>query len=114
MMNMRKWYRALALCLPYAYLSMLGDALWGTVTVYIVSGIWAVLVAGRSARKKQWFPILIGDIIGFLLSLILSRCTSVERWNDYFKPFSPGGMVCVVALGLALLQWSGCRAFTRK
>ena len=114
MMNVRKRCLTIGLCLTYAYLSMLGDALWGTVAVYIASGICVALIAGKAAREKQWFPIVIGNVIGFLLSLLLSGCTSVGRWNDYFKPFSPGGMVCVVAAGLALLQWIFCRAAVRK
>ena len=95
---MKKYVLPLCCSVPFAFLSMYGDAVWGTMLIYAASAA-SILVLRRSVqRAERHLDCGIGCSCGLLISLLLSACVEAERWQWYFKPFSAEGWSVLLSL----------------
>ncbi len=95
---MKKYVLPVGCSVPFAFLSMYGDAVWGTMLIYAASAV-SILVLRRSVqRAERRLGCGIGCGCGLLFSLLLSACVEAERWQWYFKPFSAEGWSVLLSL----------------
>ena len=74
-------------CVPYVFLGMYGDKIYHNLWLY---GLMIVAMAGlsRYCRKtKRIHIIMIGNLLSFLSSYLLTQYLATENWNYYFKAF---------------------------
>lgn len=101
-------------CVPYAFLTLWGQAEWGTL------GLCALFLAGMAAilllcRGKDAFLALLGaDALSCLASCLCVFLFQQERWSGYFKPMTPLSLVFSLFLLALLLQLIAWRAMGRK
>lgn len=105
---MNKWLiRGLLLigyCIPFAFLSMYGDATYGTMLLY------ALMIAGLSIlcsgviKSKQFAVVIFGNMLSFIISYIFVQEFYTDKWGWYFKPFTANGLLIVISFFTILVQ----------
>ena len=82
-------------CIPYVFLCLYGDAVWGTGLVY---GISVAAMAGLcvfACKMQQKKFVILGNVISFAVSELCVLLFAMEKFNYYFKPFSAHMLVAV-------------------
>ena len=104
----------LAYCVPFAFLSVNGDASSGTMLFY------GVMIAGLSllcwgAIKTNNVPILyIGNAISFVSSYGVAKLSGLEPMGHYFKPFTSYGLIIAISVMAIIIQTVIVLSFARK
>ena len=91
-------------CIPYVFLCLYGDAVWGTGLVYAAV---AAVVAGLCAfacKMQQIKFVVLGNIISFAVSELCIFLFALETFNYYFKPFSAHVLVGICSVIGILIQ----------
>ncbi len=86
-------------CVPYAFLGMYGDRIWGTPLLYLTLLVPAALCM-RWQRRNFGRLVLVGNGVSALLSGLLSWWL-LSAQDAYFKPFGVLGFFAF----LTLLSW---------
>ena len=71
-------------CVPYVFLCLYGDAVWGTGLVYAAA---AAVVAGLcvfACKMQQIKFVVLGNIISFAVSELCILLFALEKFNYYF------------------------------
>lgn len=111
-------------CIPFGYITMYADCLdpfSGSVVEGIRSGtlvdigsvfyLFAFLLAGAlllgtcTGFMGYYRAAIIGNILSFLVSLVLTMGITDPVWNTYFAPFGPIGFLILVTLIFIAIQW---------
>ena len=84
----------------YAY----GDAMHGTMLYYgvMIAALWLLFRA--ALRLEAGRLILWGNLLSFGMSLAALRTSSLEERAWYFKPFTPLGLIALIAGAAAAVQ----------
>ena len=94
----------IAYCVPFAFLSVNGDATSGTML------FCGVMIAGFAllcliAIKTNNVPILyIGNVISLASSYGVAKLTGLEPMGHYFKPFTSYGLIIVISVVAIIIQ----------
>lgn len=91
-------------CIPYIFLCMYGDAVWGTGLVYGFAAIAMGLLCVLACKTQNIKFVVIGNIISFAVSESCIVLFAMEKLNYYFKPFSVHKMACVCTVIAILIQ----------
>lgn len=89
---------------PYVYLGMYGDKNFRNLLLY---GLMIVAMVGLSRyckRTKRIHVVLIGNILSFLNSYLLTLYLSTDNWDSYFKAFPPTIRTIDFSLIMVVLQ----------
>lgn len=103
-----------AYCIPYAFLSVNGDATSGTMLFY------GVMIAGFSllclgAIKINNVPILyIGNAVSFASSYAAAKLSGLEPMGHYFKPFTSYGLIIAISVVAIIIQTVIVLIYARK
>lgn len=103
-----------AYCIPYAFLSVNGDATSGTMLFY------GVMIAGFSllclgAIKTNNVPILyIGNAVSFASSYAAAKLSGLEPMGHYFKPFTSYGLIIAISVVAIIIQTVIVLIYARK
>ena len=101
-------------CVPYAFLTLWGQAERGTL------GLYALFLAGMAAilllcRGKDAFLAMLGaDALSCLASCLCVFLFRKEGWDACFRPMTPLSLVFSLFLLALLLQLIAWRAIGRK
>jgi len=90
--------------IPYVFLSMNEDAVYGTLWFYLITIAAFSLMTAAAVVNKNKAAIAHGNIVSCLLSLVFTAVFQNEKWLWYFKPFGPYQLVITLSLVLLLLQ----------
>ena len=94
----------IAYCVPFAFLSVNGDATSGTLLFYGVMIVGFVLLCW-GAIKTSNVPILyIGNVISFASSYGIAKLSGLEPMGHYFKPFTSYGLIIAISVVAIIIQ----------
>ena len=93
----------LVYCVPFVFMAMNEDAVYGTCWFYLVMIISFVGLSYLCAKTKNVSLIFIGNALSFVSSCIFAWNFQTPKWEWYFKPFLPNQLIIfetVVALAV--------------
>lgn len=105
---MKTWALRLALlllyCVPFAFLSVNGDATSRTMIFYVLLVIgFAGLCWG--AVKTNNIPIIyIGNVLSFASSYIVAKVSGLDSMGYYFKPFTAYSLIVALSIVAVICQ----------
>lgn len=91
-------------CIPYIFLCLYGDAVWGTGLVYGAAAAAMGLLCVFACKMQQIKMVVIGNIISFAVSELCIMLFALEKFNYYFKPFSAHMLVGICTVIGILIQ----------
>ena len=77
-----------AYSVPYAYLAVAGDALWGTMSLFGVMGVALTVLSVISIRQQRMCVMIFGNAMSLLASIAVAWWTKTDAMGAYFKPFT--------------------------
>lgn len=93
----------LAYCVPYQFLAMYGDHHFNTILLYGFMVICFGVLTWIAVKNNLVVTLVIGNILSCILSYFFIQYSSYD-WSDYFKPFSPVGLLLFVTIILFISQ----------
>ena len=96
----------IAYCVPYAFLSINGDANYGTMMFYGVMVVAFFLLCFVSVKTNNIASIFIGNILSFVSSSISLMFGDLEAMSWYFKPFTAQSLLMVISIVVMIIQVS--------
>ena len=96
----------IAYCVPYAFLSINGDANYGTMMFYGVMVGAFFLLCLVSIKTNNIANIFIGNILSFVSSSISLMFGDLEAMSWYFKPFTAQSLLMVISIVVMIIQVS--------
>ena len=91
-------------CIPYIFLCLYGDAVWGTGWGYGIAAAAMGLLCFYACKTQNIKFVVIGNIISFAVSEICILLFAMEKFNYYFKPFSAQMLICICSVIAILIQ----------
>lgn len=105
---MNKWLiRGLLLigyCIPFAFLSMYGDATYDTMLLYALMIVALSVLCSSIIKLKQFIVVIFGNILSFITSYICVQQFYSDKWGWYFKPFTANGLLIAISVIAVLVQ----------
>ena len=83
----------LGYCIPFVFLAMNEDATVGTLWFYLIMIIGFGILSYASAKTKNSWIVVIGNILSFASSCIFASNFQTPKWEYYFKPFLPNQLI---------------------
>lgn len=96
----------LGYCVPFVFLAMNEDATVGTLWFYLIMIIGFGILSYASAKTKNSWIVVIGNILSFTSSCIFAWNFQTPKWEYYFKPFLPNQLIVfetVIALVIQIV-----------
>ena len=105
---MKKWaIRAVLLllyCIPFAFLSVNGDAQSRTMLFYVLMAIGFAGLCIMSLKTNNIPIIYVGNILSFASSFMVGKLSGLEPMGYYFKPFTSYILIVVISILATILQ----------
>lgn len=101
-------------CIPFAFLSVNGDAAFGTVFYYVLTAISFAGLCFTALKTGSTPVIYIGNALSLASSYAAAKLSGMEPMGAYFKPFTSYGVIVVISLLAMLLQTAFVLAVQRK
>ena len=91
-------------CIPFVFLAMNEDALYGSLWFYLI-GIIAFGVLGYGCVKiKELWIVIFGNILSFTSSCLFAYNFQTPKWEYYFKPFLPNQLIMFETIVVLIIQ----------
>ena len=97
------WWMLLFYLVPYAFLCLWADALFGSKWGYAVSILAPCVLAGVLRHLKAPSLFWMGNLVSYLSSLLFAQLVGLDKYGYYFKPFSPFSLLTLTALLLLFI-----------
>ena len=94
----------LGYCVPIVFLAMNEDATVGTLWFYLIMIIGFGILSYASAKTKNSWIVVIGNILSFASSCIFAWNFQTPKWEYYFKPFLPNTLIIFETVIAFLIQ----------
>ena len=94
----------IAYCVPFAFLSVYGDAASGTVLFYGVMITGFTLLCWGSLKTSPVAVLYIGNALSFASSYAAAKLSGLEPMGNYFKPFTSHSLIIVISLAAIIVQ----------
>lgn len=85
-------------CIPFAFLSVNGDANLGTILFYLLMIASFILLCWVALKTRNIVIIFIGNILSLISSYISAKFTGLEALGDYFKPFTSYNIIVAISV----------------
>lgn len=89
--------------IPWAFLALYGDAVYGWAWQYVLIFICMAVLAWRGVKTGG--ILLTGNVLSLGISLLFVHMLGFSGMNDYFKPFGAFGWAAVLTGASWLVQW---------
>ena len=104
----KQWtIRALLLivyCVPFAFLSVNGDATYGTMLFYGVMIAGFALLCWGALKTNNVAVLYIGNGLSFLSSYTAGKLSGLEPMGHYFKPFTAHSLIVVISVVVLIVH----------
>jgi len=104
----KQWtIRALLLivyCVPFAFLSVNGDATSGTMLFYGVMIAGFALLCWGALKTNNVAVLYIGNGLSFLSSYTAGKLSGLEPMGHYFKPFTSHSLIVVISVVVLIVH----------
>lgn len=94
----------IAYCVPFAFLSVNGDATSGTMLFYGIMIAGFVLLCWEAVRTNNVPILYIGNVISFAFSYAVAKLSGLEPMGHYFKPFTSYGLIIAISVVAIIIQ----------
>ena len=94
----------IAYCVPFAFLSVNGDATSGTMLFYGVMIACFVLLCWGAIKTNNVAILYIGNVISFASSYGIAKLSGLEPMGHYFKPFTSYGLIIAISVVAIVIQ----------
>ena len=112
---LKKNFLFLLLCaIPYPFLAMWEDAAYGSCYLYGVMLLAHSLLCRAAIGKKAFRPLLLGNAVSLLLSLLCIQLFQTEKWLWYFKPFPAEQLAFFLCAAITLWEFVVFRTAMRR
>ena len=112
---LKKNFLFLLLCaIPYPFLAMWEDAAYGSCYLYGVMLLAHSLFCRTAIGKKAFRPLLLGNAVSLLLSLLCIQLFQTEKWLWYFKPFPAEQLAALLCAAITLWEFVVFRTAMRR
>lgn len=91
-------------CVPYIFLCLYGDAVWGTGIIYGVAVAALVALCFLACKTGNIKTVVLGNVFSFLTSQICAMLLGLEALNRYFEPFNAQILICICSVIAILIQ----------
>lgn len=91
-------------CIPYIFLCLYGDAVWGTGWVYAFAAAAVGILCFFACRTQNIKLVVAGNILSFVVSEICVMLFALDELSYYFKPFSVHMLVGICTVVAILIQ----------
>ena len=112
--NILKIILLLFYCIPFVFLAMNEDATVGTLWFYLIMIIGFCILSYASAKTKNSWIVVIGNILSFASSCIFAWNFQTPKWEYYFKPFLPNTLIIFETVITFLIQIAIVIHYARK
>ena len=94
----------IAYCVPFTFLAVKGDAVYGTILFYGIMIIGFALLCMYSLKTSNTSVVYIGNVFSFISSYSVAKMSILEPMGYYFKPFTAYSLIVAVSIIAFLLQ----------
>ena len=94
----------IAYCVPYAFLSVNGDATSGTMLFYGVMVISFTFLCWCALKTKNVAIVFIGNALSFASSYAFGQFSGLDPMGYYFKPFTSHSLIVAVSIISIVVQ----------
>ena len=94
----------IAYCVPFAFLSVNGDATSGTMLFYGVMIAGFALLCWGAIKTNNVAILYIGTVISFAFSYAVAKLSGLEPMGHYFKPFTSYGLIIAISIVAIVIQ----------
>jgi hypothetical protein len=91
-------------CVPYAFLSVMGDAAAGTLFFYGVMIVSFSLLCWGALKSNNVAILYIGNVLSMVSSLLIAKLNGMEPMGYYFKPFTSYSLMLVISVAALIIQ----------
>ncbi|MEG1849007.1 MAG: hypothetical protein RR197_00465 [Oscillospiraceae bacterium] len=91
---------------PYAFLSMQGDVVSGSMGFYGLMIFCFALLGWAAVKTKNRWMVIGGNILSGLSSYFFFRLYQTDAWGWYVKPLTPTALLLVISGAAFLFQWA--------
>ena len=100
--------------MPFVFLAMNEDATtWTPYFYFVMIFVLAALCYG-CIKTKNWWIVVIGNILSFTSSCIFAWNFQTPKWEYYFKPFLPNQLIIFETVIAFLIQIAIVIHYSRK
>ena len=93
-----------AYCVPYAFLSVYGDGMHGTMLFYGIMAAGLALLCWGALKTKNIAAVYIGNALSFVSSCAAARLSGLEPMGHYFKPFTSDSLIIAISVAAIIVQ----------
>ena len=94
----------LAYCVPFAFLSVNGDATSGTMLFYGVMIAGFALLCWGALRTNNVAVLYIGNVLSFVSSYAVAKLFGLEPMGHYFKPFTSHSLIVAISVVVLIVH----------
>lgn len=94
----------IAYCVPFAFLSVNGDATSGTMLFYGVMIAGFVLLCWGALKTDNVAVLYIGNVLSFASSNVAAKLSGLESMGHYFKPFTSHSLIVTISVVAVVVQ----------
>ena len=94
----------IAYCVPFAFLSVNGDATSGTMLFYWVMITGFALLCWGALKTKNVAVIYIGNALSFAASYAVAKLSGLAPMGHYFKPFTSYGLIVAISVVVLIVH----------
>ena len=93
-----------AYCVPFAFLSVNGDATSGTMLFYGVMIAGFALLCWGALKTNNVSVLYIGNVLSFVSSYAVAKLSGLEPMGHYFKPFTAHSLIVVISVVVLIVH----------
>ena len=91
-------------CVPFAFLSVNGDATLGTMLFYGVMIAGFALLCWSALKTNNIAVLYIGNGLSFLSPYTAGKLSGLEPMGHYFKPFTAHSLIVVISVVVLIVH----------
>ena len=95
-------------CVPFAFLSVNGDATSGTMLFYGVMIAGFALLCWGALKTNNVAVIYIGNVLSFISSYAVAKLSGLEPMGYYFKPFTSHSLIVAISVVILIVYTILC------
>ena len=94
----------IAYCIPFAFLSVNGDATSGTMLFYGVMIAGFALLCWGALKTNNVAVLYMGNALSFVSSYAVAKLSGLEPMGHYFKPFTSYSLIVAISVVVLILH----------
>ena len=94
----------IAYCVPFAFLTVNGDATSVTILFYGVMIAGFALLGFGALKTNNVTVLYIGNVLSFVSSCAAAKLSGLEPMGHYFKPFTSHSLIVAISVAVLIVH----------